>query len=865
MRLGTRLFLFVAILLLVISVAVYLVPVYVLKRHTAQDQQSYLLQMERERSLNQAHYALWLADEIAYREATVNAFLYLLAGQSIATNELLHDGQITESVWLASSKLLGMSEMLTFFQLQQGKSVAAITLSRTELLLARQFEIGWGLSWISTGNIHPPIEKNLYLGIWLSQHSALMGEAELPSVPQIFLLFDPEEIYTKGDEYQDRLERYKLWLTEDGKGTPEIAHQLSIELLENLEVARQYLITQFGPPDVENQAGLRRYLQSFDDNFSQHSGATKLPKHLSRFLSLRTRQTVDSVLSNPLLNDEHSAELTPEQFYEITVLSQIHRMNDIELITALGYLSSAGAIYRSPFDKDTPVGATRILAEIQEGTAVMSAQAFSKESIFDGADFLSKHLSSDNRLPIGDRFALLDHSVVGAATLANTILLQEATAKLPATYLTLGASLNQVLSRLAQISGQTSMLLQNGKVVNQVDLVGGAQVTASMRLELEAEGSLPNTQGFLNLSGEQFYYTSYQPNPNWDITFLTLEPAEWLLGPIQAFEERSRELTLDVSRQITAIALGIFVIALIVLEILTRHFTRPITTLAQATKKVAEGKYEEIQLPAASAHSRNEITILTHSFAQMVKGLRDREKLRAVLDKVVSKEIANEILRGKVHLGGEVREVTVLFADIRGFTHITEKLPPDEVIVFINSYMTVMTEVLEAYRGVIDKYVGDEIMALFGAPVAHTYSALQGILAALVLRKKIMEWNAERKELGLISAHVGIGVHTGPMVAGNMGAEDRLNYTVMGANVNLAARLCQDAEGGEILIVEQMLTQTKVSEFIHVKEKDIKQFKGFSDPIKVYQVIGLKDESKLDELTEFLRRTNSTLQAESSP
>ena len=141
-------------------------------------------------------------------------------------------------------------------------------------------------------------------------------------------------------------------------------------------------------------------------------------------------------------------------------------------------------------------------------------------------------------------------------------------------------------------------------------------------------------------------------------------------------------------------------------------------------------------------------------------------------------EIADEILSGHVHLGGEVKVATVMFADLRDFSVLTSHLPPEEVITFVNGYMTEMTKVIEVHQGVIDKYIGDAVMAIFGAPVAHPNSSFQAVLSALLIRDRIREWNDERKGAGLLIAEIGIGIHTGPMVAGNMGAEDRLNYTV---------------------------------------------------------------------------------------
>ena len=157
---------------------------------------------------------------------------------------------------------------------------------------------------------------------------------------------------------------------------------------------------------------------------------------------------------------------------------------------------------------------------------------------------------------------------------------------------------------------------------------------------------------------------------------------------------------------------------------------------------------------------------------------------------MVSEEIAEEALKGNIQLGGEEKKSDGSFADIRGFSDMTEKMDPKEVIQLINTCMTKVSEKIDAHGGVIDKYVGDEVMALFGAPIDKPGSALQAVQSAIDMVDEIKKWNIERKEKGLPEIEMGMGIHTGVVVAGNMGVVNRLNYTVLGANVNLASRIC---------------------------------------------------------------------------
>ncbi len=130
-------------------------------------------------------------------------------------------------------------------------------------------------------------------------------------------------------------------------------------------------------------------------------------------------------------------------------------------------------------------------------------------------------------------------------------------------------------------------------------------------------------------------------------------------------------------------------------------------------------------------------------------------------------------------------------------------MPPQETIQLLNECMTLISRVIEGEGGVIDKYVGDEVMALFGAPTTHPEHALRAVSTAMLMIETLKNWNETRVSKGLRAVEMGIGIHTGLVVVGNMGAEDRLNYTVLGANVNLAARLCETALSNQLIILKE--------------------------------------------------------------
>lgn len=238
------------------------------------------------------------------------------------------------------------------------------------------------------------------------------------------------------------------------------------------------------------------------------------------------------------------------------------------------------------------------------------------------------------------------------------------------------------------------------------------------------------------------------------------------------------------------------------------------------------------------------LSLIPLSMFALYKGVQEK-KAHDALNKVVSKKVAVELLSGNDQLGGEEKIVAILFADIRGFTRLTEKMPPKETIKMLNECMGRVAAIIDQYDGVIDKYVGDEVMVVFGAPERCEDKALKAVDAAIAMMKSLQSWNVERKSKGLEPVEMGIGIHLGNVVAGNMGAEDRLNYTVIGANVNLAARLCGSAGPSEILVIDAVFHAPELQEKIEFEYIQPRKFKGFSKEISVHRVVWVDREEKI--------------------
>ena len=277
--------------------------------------------------------------------------------------------------------------------------------------------------------------------------------------------------------------------------------------------------------------------------------------------------------------------------------------------------------------------------------------------------------------------------------------------------------------------------------------------------------------------------------------------------------------------QFYSIALILSVLAVIYLS---RSMTNPISSLAEAVKRIGEGNYDE----SVRIKSRDELGQFADSVNPMASGLQEKERVRDLLDKVVSQQIAEELLSNPVELGGEDRTATILFPDIRGFTSYCEDLPPQKVLGELNKVLSCISDIVEAHNGVVDKFQGDAVMALFGAPVSSKNDAANAMAAGLEIISAV--GSAENP----LSACVGI--NTGLVVAGNLGSANRLNYSVIGDAVNLAARLESLTRLYNVANIVSAASMSAAPGFVY-RELDEVQVVGKNRSVSIYELVGAAD------------------------
>lgn len=215
------------------------------------------------------------------------------------------------------------------------------------------------------------------------------------------------------------------------------------------------------------------------------------------------------------------------------------------------------------------------------------------------------------------------------------------------------------------------------------------------------------------------------------------------------------------------------------------------------------------------------------------------EFIKKVFGQYVTSEVVDAVLKsdGPLALGGERRTVTVLMADLRGFTPMSERLSPEEVVDALNVFLGKMTEVVMKYGGSIDNFIGDAVMAVFGTPIAKSDDVECAVACAIEMQNTMAMVNEEIEGRGLPDLTMGIGISTGEVVAGNIGSEMRVKYSVIGNTVNLAARIESIASGGQIFTTEA--TFKEVQDVVHSAGNLSVQLKGLSNPVPIYEVIGI--------------------------
>jgi len=298
---------------------------------------------------------------------------------------------------------------------------------------------------------------------------------------------------------------------------------------------------------------------------------------------------------------------------------------------------------------------------------------------------------------------------------------------------------------------------------------------------------------------------------------------------VEAFLAESRTL-------FGLIGLSALLAGVLLAQALGAAVAAPVEQLAGGARRVAQGDLRA----RFQAGSGDELAQLAGAFNEMVAGLRERERLRDLFGRYVSREVGEAVLAGRVSLAGERKTITVLYVDMRGSTAFAESRPPEEVMAALNQYFEVVILAVEAHGGIVNRFVGDEAVCVFGAPTEHPDHAERAVQAALAIRQGLAYVNARRETLGQPTLRFGLGINTGEVVAGATGSEERQEYTVIGDAMNTGARiqaLTKTYPEHDLLISEYTVAALGEAAARHaLVDLGEAEIRGKSQPVRVYAV-----------------------------
>ena len=226
----------------------------------------------------------------------------------------------------------------------------------------------------------------------------------------------------------------------------------------------------------------------------------------------------------------------------------------------------------------------------------------------------------------------------------------------------------------------------------------------------------------------------------------------------------------------------------------------------------------------------------------MASGLLEKNQVENAFSRFVSPKVAKQIMNNldKVSLGGKRVEATALFADIVGFTSLSEKLPAEEIASLLNEYFGYISTASQLYHGTIDKYMGDCAMIVFGAPEEDEEHRFNAVSCGILIQRIIERLNVERVSEGKEPIYFRIGLNSGEMLAGNMGSDDRMQYTVVGEAVNLAARLHSVAERGQLIVTDYLVKDRDVQWRVIAHRHGSIRLRGIAEPVTTYVLTDVK-------------------------
>jgi adenylate cyclase len=359
-------------------------------------------------------------------------------------------------------------------------------------------------------------------------------------------------------------------------------------------------------------------------------------------------------------------------------------------------------------------------------------------------------------------------------------------------------------------------------------LARSAAVRSALVEKSETDTSLRRQIRFTEPGTGEAFIGAFVKIPFWGVTVIGQTAEAIILEPARQVQRRAYYI----SGVVTSIALFLcFVFSM--------TLTSPLEQLAHLIKLVSRGNFNVSA--RAKVKSHDEVGDLATAFDHMTEGLRERDKVKNLFSKFHGSTVAEDLIKNDIVMGGTRKDVTVFFSDIRGFTEFSEGHTPEEVVTMLNEYFAVMVKIINARGGVVDKFIGDAIMAIWGAPHTTERDTHQAVGACLEMRQALAELNQLRESRGQSAIKIGMGVHCGPAISGTIGSDERMEYTVIGDTVNMTSRIEASTKVfGTDLLVSDDVAKKLESEFWLESAGNV-EVKGKAEPLTLFKVRGTKN------------------------
>jgi class 3 adenylate cyclase/transcriptional antiterminator Rof (Rho-off) len=398
----------------------------------------------------------------------------------------------------------------------------------------------------------------------------------------------------------------------------------------------------------------------------------------------------------------------------------------------------------------------------------------------------------------------------------------------------IGIDASKFLQKVAVATQESTFLVVNDNVLKAYRPDGSIENQIMLTKETIKKMKGVSNGITLDALGNEYIFFRIQPYEDMDMDLFVFKLRSSEIQILQNLAKDIKDLLRSLSEEMYVFGVLLSASIIVLLWYLLRAVLMPISNLAEAVQSVGSGKETEFSFKEGYEEQPDELKTLFINFEAMLKRIRDGERSRNVLNKFMAPEIAAKILSDANSLHGKQVLATIFFLDFRKFTESTENMPADQMVLMLNTYFNEIVFILKKYGGIIDKFEGDAVLALWGVPEENPEGPLKAVRAAIEIQEHIRSLNEIRKKEFKVALEAGIGIHYAKVTEGIMGSEDHSEFTIIGSAVNVTSRVCDVAKGGEVWITTNIFDN--IIGQVEVDCEGEHRFEGISQPYMLYKL-----------------------------